>query len=102
GITITFPALRILAIEIAFVSLLALLHLSLGDVELRAIARAGEGGGIIGWAFSSIISGLFGVIIAWIVYLTLFIISIAVAIGVRWSHLRKWLTAGSAILAKWA
>lgn len=102
GITITFPALRILAIEIAFLSLLAILHLATGDTELRAVARAGGGGGIIGWAFSGAISGLFGAIIAWIVYLPLFVISIAVAIGARWSHVRKALSTASSMLGTWS
>ncbi len=95
GVTIAFPASRILAIEIAFISLLALMHLAIGDTELRAVARAGEGGGIIGWAFSSIVTSLFGMSLAWALYLPAFVISIAIAAGVRWSQLRKWLNIGS-------
>jgi hypothetical protein len=47
GIFIAFPTRRILALEIGFVSALAILHLFAGDAEYRAIARAGEGGGIL-------------------------------------------------------
>ncbi len=44
GRVIKFPTRRILALEVAFLSLLALLHLAANDPEMRAMARAGEGG----------------------------------------------------------
>ena len=49
GIRIRLTAGRMLALELAFLSLLAILHLSYGESELRALARAGQGGGMIGW-----------------------------------------------------
>ncbi len=91
GIVVQFPARRILALEIGFLSLLALLHLGMGDAELRAIARAGEGGGQVGFALSVIISSLLGSITALAFYTLLFIGSLAVVIGVRRTHLKNWL-----------
>ena len=52
GLRIRISSAQMLAIEIAFLSILALLHLGNSDVELRALARAGQGGGLIGWGLS--------------------------------------------------
>ncbi|MCY3574859.1 MAG: DNA translocase FtsK [Chloroflexi bacterium] len=52
GIHISLSAGRMLALELAFLSLLALLHLGSGESELRALARSGGGGGMIGWGLS--------------------------------------------------
>jgi DNA segregation ATPase FtsK/SpoIIIE-like protein len=83
GLVIKFPTRRILALEVAFLALLALLHLASGDSELKAIARAGNGGGYVGWALSMVIASLFGSTFAIVVYGTLLIVSIAVAIGIQ-------------------
>lgn len=83
GVVVHFPTRRILALEVAFLSALALMHLFAGDAELRALARAGEGGGLIGWGLSAIFSGLFGTIVAQIVYGILLFVSLSVVIGLR-------------------
>jgi DNA segregation ATPase FtsK/SpoIIIE-like protein len=90
GIVVTFPTRRILALEIGFLSILAILHLASGDSELRALARAGQGGGYIGWALSATVSGLFGSLTAIIFYGMLLIISVGVVLGARQSHLKGW------------
>ncbi|HVU09653.1 MAG TPA: hypothetical protein VHD90_00190, partial [Phototrophicaceae bacterium] len=72
GIVIRFPTRRILALEIAFLSLLALFHLTAGDPELRNLARNGQGGGQIGWALSSLVSSLFGSTVAITFYAVVF------------------------------
>jgi S-DNA-T family DNA segregation ATPase FtsK/SpoIIIE len=91
GLVIKFPARRILALEIGFFSLLAILHLASGDAELRALARAGQGGGYIGWALSTPVSSLFGSLTAIVFYGLLLLISISVVAGIRQTHLREWL-----------
>ncbi len=83
GVNISFPAGRVLALEVAFFSLLPILHLWSGDTELRAIARAGEGGGNIGYALSWLPVWAFGTTITLIIFLTVFIISIGVVIGIK-------------------
>ena len=83
GIVIRFPTRRILALEIAFLSALALLHLLAGETELRSLARLGRGGGQVGWALSSIITSLLGSGVALAVYGALFVIAIAMVIGIR-------------------
>jgi S-DNA-T family DNA segregation ATPase FtsK/SpoIIIE len=88
GLVIKFPAQRILALEITFLSLLAILHLALGDTELLAIARAGGGGGYVGWALSLPIASLFGSTVGLVFYSGLLVISLAVVIGVQRSQLR--------------
>jgi len=91
GIVVTFPTRRILALEIAFLSLLAILHLAAGDSELRALARAGQGGGYVGWALSAAISGLFGSLTAIIFYGGLLTISLGVVFGLRQLTVKRWL-----------
>ncbi|MFN8376674.1 MAG: DNA translocase FtsK [Anaerolineae bacterium] len=94
GIVIHLPTRRLLALEVGFLSLLALFHLYAGDTELRAVARAGEGGGWIGWAMSIIIAGPFGTTVAIVLYGALLALSLAIALGVDRGHIRGWLRAG--------
>ncbi len=102
NITVKFPARRILALEIAFLSLLAILHLAYGDPELRALARAGQGGGYIGWALSQLIAGLLGSTTALIFYGGLFIISLGIVLGMRRAHIQRGLQAGVRVLQNFA
>ncbi len=87
GLSIKFSTWRILALEIAFLSLLAIFHLAAGDDELLAIARAGRGGGYVGWALSLPFASLFGVTFGLLIYSVLLLVSLAVVIGVRRSQL---------------
>lgn len=95
GVTIHFPARRILALELAFLALLALLHLLSGDTELRALARAGIGGGWVGWAMSMLIAGIFGNTVAIIIYTLLLSVSLALTLGVTRVHISQILNATS-------
>ena len=95
NIIITFPTSRILALEIAFLSILAIMHLSSGDPELRAIARAGEGGGYIGWGMSAPLHWAFGPIFATLIYVVILIFSFGDVIGIRRSQITHWLQATS-------
>ena len=89
GIRISLTAGRMLALELAFLSLLAILHLGSGESELRALARSGGGGGMIGWGLSypfywimgrELALGLFGLVVA---------VSSIFALGLRGSTLTK-------------
>jgi DNA segregation ATPase FtsK/SpoIIIE-like protein len=91
GIVIKFPTRRILALEIGFLALLALLHLGAGDAELAALAREGAGGGYVGWALSAPLSSLLGSLTALIFYGGIFAVSVCVVLGVRQSHIKTWL-----------
>lgn len=91
GIVVRFPARRILALEIAFLASLALLHLISGDAELRTLARQGRGGGQVGWALSSITTLVVGAPVSFVLYLLIFITAVAVVFGVRRQHLIRWL-----------
>lgn len=91
GLAIKIPSYRVLALEVAFFSSLAIMHLSSGDLELRAVARAGLGGGLIGWALSMMIAGLFGSGFALFVYGLLFFVSMSVVLGLQRSRLSGWL-----------
>jgi len=98
GIVIRFPARRILAIELSFFTALALLHLLSGGAELRSLARLGRGGGQVGWALSSVVSGVVGIPVAIVVFSILFAIGCAVVIGVRRKHVKSVLDASSRYL----
>ena len=87
GIRLRFTALGLLALEIAFLAALAILHLSNSDIELRALARAGQGGGLIGWGLSY----PFFLIIGRSASLVLFVIIVALAtvviLGLKRCHI---------------
>ncbi len=102
GIILRFPWSRILALEVSFLSLLALLHLLANDPEPRALARAGGGGGYVGWAFSQMIAGLFDPITATIVYAVVLLVAGSRAIGLRRQQLDAALEWGISRLARMA
>ncbi len=89
GVRINMSSQRVLAIELAFLALLALLHLTTGDTEWRAIARAGQGGGIIGWGLSLLIGGPAGSTFAIFIYSLLFFSCVTYVLGVRKHHISR-------------
>jgi DNA segregation ATPase FtsK/SpoIIIE-like protein len=56
------------------------------DPEPRALARAGEGGGYVGWALSQLIAGIFDPIFSTIVYGVIFAFAVSRAIGIQRKH----------------
>ncbi len=88
GVTVHFYPKRILAIEIAFLAIIALLHLLSPDTELRAIARAGEGGGQIGWGLS-LLAHLLGRPLTICFYGLILIISVLTVMGVQKQQLKN-------------
>jgi S-DNA-T family DNA segregation ATPase FtsK/SpoIIIE len=90
GIQVHFPTRRIIALELGFLSSLALLHLITSrTVEMRALARAGEGGGLVGWALTGPISTLIGSVTVTTLHVVVFIVSLALVIGVQKKHVKK-------------
>jgi len=89
GVFITYSPRRLLALEIAFLVLLALFHLTEQDNELRAIARAGQGGGFIGWGMSAPIYALFGEVFAIFFYGVILAMCMAMVVGIRRKHIRQ-------------
>lgn len=101
GLSIKFPAPRLLAIEAAFFAMLAIMHLVAGDTELRAVARAGEGGGYVGWALSFIIGGLFGSTTAIIFYVIVLLISFGAILGITHDQISRMLEKQGDLLQAW-
>ncbi|MDX1995726.1 MAG: DNA translocase FtsK [bacterium] len=95
GITVSFPTRRVLALEIGFLAVLAIMHLSSGDSELRAIARNGEGGGYIGWGMSAPLHWAFGPAFSTLVYTLILILSFGVVIGITRTQVNHWLQTAS-------
>lgn len=86
GINFHFGTPRILALEVAFLAALGLLHLTAGDPEFRAIARAGQGGGLIGGALTAFVVGIFGSTTAFLFFIAVLVISVSVTLGFRRSQ----------------
>ena len=87
GIRFRFGALQLLALEVAFLSALAILHLSNSDVELRALARAGQGGGLIGWGLSVPFYWILGRQPALAVFVGVIAAASVIVVGVRRRHI---------------
>lgn len=90
GVVVRFPPSRVLAVEIAFVCLLALLHVGNGDGELRALARDGEGGGMIGWGVTVVPMMVLGRMPTLVLFAIILLVSAAYITGVRWQHVVQW------------
>ncbi len=87
GIRVGFSSVRMLALEIVFLSVLAMLHLGNSDAELRALARAGQGGGLIGWGISYPFYWVMGRQPALAFFALMIVISIVIFIGLRRRHI---------------
>ena len=87
GIRVGFSSARMLALEIVFLSVLAMLHLSNSDAELRALARAGQGGGLVGWGISYPFYWVMGRQPALAFFTLMIAVSVVVFIGLRRRHI---------------
>ena len=87
GWKVGFRSSQFLALEIAFLCALALLHLSHSDVELRALARAGQGGGLVGWGISYPFYWIMGRQAALVFFALLCGGALIVVIGLRRRHI---------------
>ena len=90
GIKIEFSPLRILAIEGAFLCIIALLHLYPNEDELRALARLGQGGGVIGWGLTAFPQWLLGRSATIVLYVVGCVLSVIIVIGVQRKQIIDW------------
>jgi S-DNA-T family DNA segregation ATPase FtsK/SpoIIIE len=84
----------IIGVELVFVAGLALLHLLVGGDDALAIAQAGVGGGIVGWAISSLLANLAGRLGAGAILALLFVAGIGLLMGFSSAATPGWLPAG--------
>lgn len=77
-------AVKYIGLLIAFISLLGFTHLLSGnsDAELLSLAKAGHGGGFIGYGFSSLLLGLTSRLAGSVILLMLFLIGVIAAFNV--------------------
>ena len=87
GLRVGFSAARFLALEIVLLSILSILHLGNSDTELRALARAGQGGGMIGWGLSYPVFWIMGRQLALAFFSAAIGICIVVFIGLERRHI---------------
>ena len=88
---------RLLGMELAFLALLALLHLSQGAPELASILLRGRAGGIIGWALGNL-SSLIGPVVSALFYGFVLLLGSALALGMGRRNLVVQLRAASRLL----
>lgn len=91
GIRFNLNVRRLLALEIAFLSLLAIFHLAAGDSDLRLLARSGGGGGFAGWGMVYLPHLLVGPVVSLMLFVVIFAVAVGVLVGVRRDQLRRWL-----------
>jgi S-DNA-T family DNA segregation ATPase FtsK/SpoIIIE len=77
-------AVRFVGLIFAFFSVLGLFHLYSGDgtKELLKVARAGQGGGYIGFAFAYVLANFTGIVAGTIILLTLFVVGMIASFNV--------------------
>lgn len=102
GIRFRFNWLRLLALEIAFISLEGLFHLLSFSSEVRALAREGKGGGYVGWAVSSLFAQFIGEWGAITLLSILFLFSFGLFWGIQRRDIRRALLGASAQLQNFA
>jgi len=89
GVHLPLPWTRIVAIEIAFVAYLSVLHLLVNDPEQRAVARSGQAGGFVGYIVSLPVSKLFGPGVALFFFGSVIVIALSYSTGIRRRHIRQ-------------
>ncbi len=88
GRTVSVGWVRILAFELGFAALAALLHLWVNDPEPRVLASEGEGGGYLGWLLTALLSltGM-GRLFMEVFFFALLIASLILLLRLRVQHL---------------
>jgi len=91
----TEPLLRwdvIIGVELVFVTGLSLLHLLAGGDEALALAQTGAGGGIVGWAISTMLANVVGRLGAGAILALLFSAGVGLLIGFSGAAPPSWLS----------
>lgn len=96
------PPNKTFALELGFLCVLALLHLNTSDGELRALAREGQGGGILGWGLTVIPFWLFGLQTSFVLFLLALLVCVLVLMGLKRAHVIRFLLQMGARLQKWS
>lgn len=102
GIQVRFSSLRLVGLEAAFLCVLAIMHLLLVEEELRFLARAGGGGGMIGYGIAAAPYWLLGRIPALLLFGFVFLMSMAIVFGLERRHIVASVRKGSERLLNWA
>jgi S-DNA-T family DNA segregation ATPase FtsK/SpoIIIE len=87
----------IIGVELVFVAGLSLLHLLVGGDEALAIAQEGAGGGIVGWAISTLLANVVGRFGAGVVLALLFLAGIGLLIGLSSAAPPSWLPSAQGV-----
>ncbi|HVO42286.1 MAG TPA: DNA translocase FtsK, partial [Aggregatilineales bacterium] len=89
GVRLFIPWLRILMIEIAYLAVLAIIHLLAHDPQPRDLARAGGGGGYVGWGLSEPIAKLLGPTVTIAFFTAIALLATVNVLGIRRKHVRS-------------
>ncbi|MGH2535863.1 MAG: DNA translocase FtsK 4TM domain-containing protein, partial [Candidatus Promineifilaceae bacterium] len=91
---------RLIGFELILASLMALVHLAMGEGLPGALR--GRGGGLIGWALSDPLREYLGPLLTALILIGLLLLGGAVLFGVRWGDVVRWLSLASLQLHAWA
>jgi S-DNA-T family DNA segregation ATPase FtsK/SpoIIIE len=102
GVTLLWGSLRdesepfpgwdvIIGVELVFVAGLSLLHLLVSGDEALAVAQQGTGGGILGWAISTLLTNVVGRLGAGVILALLFMAGIGLLMGFSGATAPGWL-----------
>jgi S-DNA-T family DNA segregation ATPase FtsK/SpoIIIE len=78
----------IIGLEIIFVAGLALIHLLSFNQDPLRLAESGGGGGLVGWAISSLLIGALGWPFTLLIFLVILGLGLAMAFGVSWASVQ--------------
>ena len=91
---------QVIGLELMLLTTLALSHLLFGDSLSGALS--GQGGGLIGWAFSEPLVDFLGPVLVVFIYALVFGWGVAMILRVSWSDVIQWLERASLKLRLWS
>lgn len=91
---------QVIGLELALLTVLALIHPFFGQGLTGAMA--GRGGGLIGWALSEPLLAFLGPFLTGCFLLILVLFSVALMLKVKWSDIIRWLNRASLRLQLWS
>ena len=91
---------QVIGLELLLLTMMALIHMALGDGLSGALA--GVGGGLVGWALSEPLMDFLGPFLAILLILILAVLGLSLIVRIGWSDIIRWLNRASLNLQIWS